>query len=504
MIDSKRIAKNSIFLYARMLLLLFVSLFTSRVILDKLGVEDFALHGVVGGIVGLFAFLNGTLSLGSSRFVAFSLGKGDNDNLKRTFGTIVIAHLILTLIIVLFAETVGIWYLNNKLVVSPERFNAAFWVFQISVFTTVLSTNLVPQTAVIMAHERMDIYAYFSIFQALANLFIVYLLTLTSFDRLIFLSALMAIVQVVTFIVWFVYTRVKFQETRGKLLLDKKILRSLLSFSGWNVIANSINMLMTQGILLLLNLFFPPYIVASQTLSGRFSIQLMQFVNNLRVSIDPQVIKLYAAGNKDESKRLTLQSSLYTFDLLLLLGLPCILVAEKLMSIWLVDVPDYAVIFVQYAILRNILSNFNVSFYTPMMASGRLKKNSIAAAIIGFAEFGGLYLLFKLGFGAMWVCYIPLIAVMVSGYLVKPYILFKDEGYNLKELLLCYYNCVKVAIPAVVVSILAFLFIPQNTFLQSIIVAFISASAVLVFSYVFMEKTARKRLYSFVKAKIKR
>ena len=444
--NNKRIAKNTMFLYFRMILIMGVTLYTSRVILDKLGVEDYGLYQVVGGVVGILSFLNGTLGIGTSRFLTYELGTGNTEKLKRTFSTGFYTHVILALIVVVFMETAGLWFLYNKLVIPPERIDACFWAFQLSIFTTFVAITQVPYTASIMAHERMGIYAYISIFEALAKLGICYLISITSFDRLIFYAILIAIIQVSVALFYRLFSVRYFMECRLHLIFDKVILKKLLGFSGWNLMANLSETLSRQGIVVIVNMFFSPIVVASQALAIQVINAVLQFVNNFRTAINPQIIKLYAAGEKEKSMRLTLDTTVYCFDMILVLGLPAILVMDKLMHIWLVEVPEYAVIFTQWAIVQSIIGTFNASFYTPMLAANKIKTNSMAAVIFGVGKFILLYVVFTCGAGPMWIQYLGALVIFLFSLGVKPFVLYKEINYPLKDLVLCYFSCIKILV----------------------------------------------------------
>lgn len=500
--NNKRIAKNTMFLYFRMILIMGVTLYTSRIILDKLGVEDYGLYQVVGGVVGILSFLNGTLSTGTSRFLTYELGTGDLEKLKRTFSTGFYTHVILALIVVLLMETGGLWFLYNKLVIPPERIDACFWVFQLSIFTTFVAITQVPYTATIMAHERMGIYAYISIFEALAKLGVCYLLSISTIDRLVFYAILIAIVQLLVAMFYRIYSVRYFVESKLLLVFDRRILKSMMGFSGWNVLANISNMLGHQGTLVLINMFFTPVIVAAQAIAGQVSGAMMQFVNNFRVAINPQVIKLYAAGNREESKRLTIQTTIFCFDLVLLLGLPAIIVMDKLMHIWLVEVPNYAVVFTQWIIVRQIVGTFSYSFYIPMMAANKMKTNSMAAVYLGIGEFVVLYILLKLGFGPMWIQYLAF-AVTTVGFslIVKPWILIREIDYNIKEIGLCYLTCLKTLMLALILSAIPTYFL-SDSLLHSAIKVCVSGMAVCLSSYLFMDKQTKKKLGTLIKSKL--
>lgn len=502
-IDSKRIAKNTIFLYARLILVLGVTLYTSRVVLDKLGVDDYGLYNVVFSVVGLLSFLNGTLSSGTSRFITFALGEKDDIKLKTTFSTTLYTHLLLAGVILLLAETLGLWYVHNVMVCPPERFNAALIVYQISILITIISILQVPFTSEIMAHEKMGVYAYIGIYEAFAKLAIVYCLTQSSADKLVLYAGLVCAVSLTVFLFYVLYTNNKFHEVRFQVNFNKGIFGSIMKFSGWNIIANISNTLMNQGVIVLFNIFFAPVVVAAQALSNQISHAMMQFVNSVRQAVNPQVIKSYAEEKFEDSKRLTLQSAEYVFDLLLLLGVPMIMVMPNLLDLWLVEVPDYAVEFARLIIIQEILGNFSAAFYTPMVAANKIEKNSIFSAVLAILQFGLLYLLFKCGLGPIWARYIGILFCCIWSFVVKPYILWKDINYTWREMGICIYNCMKVLAAVTAVCVVLYFLIPQTTMLRSLSVGLVSIAVVLLFSYLFMEKSIRDRLMGVILRKLK-
>ena len=282
--DNKRIAKNTLFLYIRMLFVMGVSLFTSRVVLDKLGVVDYGLYNAVGGVVAMLMFLNGTLSTGTSRFLTFELGRNDASRLKATFSTTFYTHLILALLVALFMESVGLWFVYEKLIIPPERLSAALWAYHISIFTAVIAITQVPYTSVIIAHENMKIYAYLGVFEAVAKLVIVYLLVISSTDRLVFYACLVGLVQLLVALFYRFYCIRHYVESHITRTFDKNILRGMLSFSGMSLLANAAQVLSVQGLVVLMNMFFQPVVVAAQAIGNQLTGALMQFINNLQTA----------------------------------------------------------------------------------------------------------------------------------------------------------------------------------------------------------------------------
>jgi len=502
-IDSKRIAKNTVFLYARLLLIYGISLYSSRVILDKLGVTDYGLQGVVYSVIGMLSFLNATLSSGTSRFITFDLGKGDKDILKKTFSTALFTHILLAGIILIIGETVGLWYVHHVLVCPPERFSAVLVIYQISIVQTMVGIIQVPFTAEVMAHERMDIYAYIGIYEALFRLLLIYVLIITPFDRLITISVLVFILMVTVFLYYVLFTKKRFEEVNFSRHFDKSKFKSILTFSGWNIVANMSNTLMKQGVIMLFNLFFAPVVVAAQNISNQISQAMMQFVNGVRQAINPQVIKSYADGRYEDSKRLTLESAEYVFDLLLLMGLPMIFAMPKFMSIWLVEVPEYAVVFTQLIVIQDILGNFSAAFYTPMVAANKIQKNTYASVILCVCQFGLMYLLFKIGCGPVWARWLGIFFVMIWSFVVKPYILWKEIDYKWGEMYLCIVRCLCTFAITGGLCYAISLLIPQDTIMQMILLAVGCAVIVAFISLLFMKKTSRKKLLDYFLLKIR-
>ena len=502
-IDSKRIAKNTIFLYARLILIFGVSLYTSRVVLDKLGVNDYGLYNIIYSVIGLLSFLSATLSSGTSRFITFDIGKGELDKLKTTFSTALYVHIMLAGLILLLGETVGLWYATHVMVIPPERFVAVMIVYQVSILNTMFSIILVPFTSEVMAHERMDVYAYLGVIEVILKLLIAFILVKISTDKLIVYSFLVLSVALLIFIFYVWFTRKNFAEVRFSRRFDKSTFKAIMKFSGWNIIANLSNTLMKQGVIMLFNIFFAPVVVAAQAVSNQISAALMQFVNGVRNAINPQVIKSYADERYEDSKRLTLQSAEYVFDLLLLMGLPMIMIMDSFMHLWLIDVPDYAVVFAQLIIVQDILGNFSAAFYTPMVAANKIEKNTYASVVLCLSQFGLMWLLFKIGFEPIWARYLGIIFCCIWSFIVKPYILWHDINYTWKEMALCIFKSMRTFVVSGIICYLIYKMIPQTNFSMTVLVGFLTAISVAVVSFMFMDKAIRHRLLGVVLDRLK-
>ena len=300
-------------MYVRMIFVMVVSLYTSRVVLHTLGVEDYGTYQVVGGIVGFLSILNTTLSTGTSRFLMFELGAGDKERLQKTFSTLLNAHYALAIVVVILAETIGLWFVYNKLIIPANRMNAAIVTYHISVLTAFFGLTQTPYSASIKSHERMDIYAYTSIIEVSPKLLIVYLLAISPIDKLVFYAILLAIVSIAMMIFYRWYCVHKFQECRYSFSFDKRIFIQVTSYCGWNLFSNTAGVLNSQGMIILLNMFFNPGVVTALSVATTVKNAANSFVENYRVASVPQIVKQYAAGDFENSKKLVLSSTKYSY-----------------------------------------------------------------------------------------------------------------------------------------------------------------------------------------------
>lgn len=504
MADSKRIAKNTLLLYFRMILIMGVTLYTSRVILDKLGVDDYGLYSVVGGVVGMLSFINGTLSIGTLRFLTYELGKGDDNKLRLTFNTAFYTHFVLSVVLAIVLESGGLWFVYHKLVIPPDRFHAALIAYHISVFTSIIVITQVPYTSLIIAHERMGIYAYISIFEAVAKLGVVYLLAISTYDKLIVYAVLIAFVQFLTALFYRLFCVKRFPESRLGVIFDRGIFKLMMGFSGWNIAANLSETLKNQGCIVLLNLFFQPVVVTAQTIGNQVAGAMMQFINNFRTAINPQIIKHYAVGEYEESKRLTLTTTILVFDLVLLIGLPTIFVMNKIMEIWLVEVPAYAVVFTQYIIIQRIIGTFDAAFYIPMMAASKIKTNSLFALSLSVVTILLLYFLFRIGCNVMYLQYVGVVSALLFSFLIKPCILVREvKGYHYRDFLPVFGTCCKVALVSVFCTFVLYKIIGNNNMSSAIILSILSALVVCLISYLFLERTIKTKIKQLLLSRIK-
>lgn len=422
--NNKRIAKNTLLLYVRMLFTMAVSLFTSRVILNTLGVEDYGINNVVGGIVTMFSVLSGSLSSSISRFITFELGKGNIERLKTIFSTGVNIQLGMSVLIIIIAEAVGIWFLNTKMNIPTDRMVAANWVFQCAILTFVLNLLSVPYNAAIIAHEKMSAFAYISVVEVSLKLIMVYMLMISPFDRLETYAVLLLLVGAVIRFIYGYYCKRHFEECTYHFVFDKPVLKEMTGFAGWNFLGNGAYMLNTQGVNILMNLYFGVAVNTARGIATQVDAALKQFVNNFTTAVNPQITKSYAQGDLDYMHKLVCRSAKFSAFLMMFFAVPIILETNTILTIWLKTVPDYAVIFLQWIIISSFMDTVLAnSLVTSMFATGKIKRYQIIVTTVGCLVFPLSWIAFKLGFepqvGYILYFIIYTILLFVRLYLLK-------------------------------------------------------------------------------------
>lgn len=449
--NNKRIAKNTLILYGRMLLMMVISLYTSRVILNALGVEDYGIYNVVGGVVSMFTILSGSLSAAISRFITFELGKGNMERLKMVFCTSINVQLILIGIIALLLETVGLWFLNYKMVIPADRMVAANWVFQFSVITFAINLWSVPYNASIIAHERMSAFAYISIFDAVAKLFIAFIILKNPIDRLVFYGALLFVVGLIQRFLYTSYCKRHFTECHYQLIFDKALTKEMFSFAGWNFFGAGSWQLMTQGVNLLLNVFFGVTANAARGVANQVDAAILQFVNNFTTAINPQITKSYASNEKGYMFSLMFRGARFSYFLMLFFAVPIMCETDFLLHTWLGIVPEHAVSFVRLAIMVSMIHVLSNTMITAMLATGDIKKYQIIVGGLGMLVFPLAWLFFHLGLPPE-TAYLSTIIVFVCQLVCRLKLLNEMIGMSpssfIKEVL------IRVAVVTIVASVI--------------------------------------------------
>lgn len=412
--NNKRIAKNTLLLYFRMLLTMVVSLYTSRVVLATLGVDDYGIYNVVGGIVIVLSFLNNAMASATQRFLNVELGRKNIDRLKQVFVSSQLIHIGISLVILLLAETIGLWFLNSCMNIAADRMYAANCVYQFSIATFITTVLSVPYNATIIAHEKMSVFAYISIIEVLLKLLIVYLLLLITWDKLIIYAFLMFCVSLIIRLIYSIYCKRNFVECNNvNWKVEKTLMKGMLSFSSWNLFGNLGYILHTQGIAILMNIFFGTAVNAAQGIANQVNGVVRNFVNNFLTALNPQVVKTYAAGDYESMHKLVIRGCRLSYFLVAFFVVPLIIETPTILGLWLEVVPDYTTIFVRLILLLTLFDSFSSLLATAKGATGNIKKYQLILTTIGFFHLPLSALFFYLGFPPYYAMYVYLVIILI-------------------------------------------------------------------------------------------
>ena len=463
--NAGRIAKNTVVLYFRMLAVMFVGLFTNRIQLQALGVTDLGLYNVATGVVAMFVFLNGSLSMASSRFLVVEMGKGTIGSLKRVFSTVFFVHMILALGFVVVLETVGLYFLSTKLNIDPSRISAVKWVFQCAVATTFLSVTQVPYSAVIVAHERMSAFAYMAVYDVVVKLAIAYGLLASSGDRLKLYAVLLLLSSFVTISIYRLYCVRNFTEARIRKVFDFKLLAPIFSFAGWHIATQTVIMLLTQGVLMLNQRYFGPALVAALSIAQSVNLHVQGFINNFKTAANPQIIKLYSSGQLEEAKRLLIETVLFSVFILLVLGVPIWFYSTELMTLWLGNnVPQYSPVMVKIILAGAFFSVFDTSLYVILYAAGRIKENMWFNVILGGSAFVAIYLMIHFTHNPLSSCIVLAVHQVMLGIVAKPILLHLIARYTMSDFLRILVPSLKAFLACVLIAAYVRSVMPVNVF----------------------------------------
>ena len=491
--NNKRIAKNTLLLYVRMLFMMAISLFTSRVILATLGVEDYGIQNVVGGIVAMFGFLNGSMSSATQRYITFALGKGDKDRLQTVFCTALQIHALIAVIIVLLGETVGLWFLYNKMQLPADRMNAAFWVLQCSIVSTVVMIVSVPYNACIIAHEKMSAFAYISVLEAVLKLVIVYLLLVFPFDKLIVLAVLTLIVQLFIRFCYSIYCHRHFEETKYRHVWNKTLFKEMNGFAVWSLWGNLSVVLYTQGLNMILNVFFGPVVNAARAIAVQVQGAVQQFVGNFQMALNPQITKNYASGNLEQMHSLMFRSARFSFLLLFFLSLPVLLETEFILTLWLKTVPENAVVFTQIMICISLIYTTANPCVIANQATGKVKVYQMVVGGILLTILPISYIVLKLGAPAYSVFIVHFCVESVAQF-TRMYMLRKLINLPVRQYLHnIYFPIVATVAVAIILPTIIHLQL-DNGWMRFIAVGFVSVLSVGASAF-FIGFTKNERLF---------
>lgn len=503
--NNSRIAKNTLLLYMRTLLVMAISLYTSRVILEVLGVEDYGIYQVVGGFVAMFSVISGTMSSAISRFITFELGHGNKERLKRIFCTSVNIQIIISVIVAFMAEIIGLWFMNNKMQIPAERLVAAHWVLQFSILSFCVNILSVPYNACIIAHEHMKAFAYVSLFEVTAKLMVCFAIQFMPVDKLQLYGFLLMLLAICVRFVYSVYSKRHFEECRYEFIYDKAVVKEMLNFTGWSFFSNSAYIFNTQGVNMLINVFFGVTLNAARGIATQIENAVLQFVTNFTMAVNPQITKSYAANEIDSMFILICRGAKFSAYLLLIFSIPIIVEADQILLLWLKNVPDHTANFVRLTLISSFISGLGNTGITACMATGNIKRYVLLLTVIGFLVFPLSWLAFKLGAPAesTYVIFV-IIYILVDmarlymmHYLLKfpPMLFVKQVLRPLALTLIC-----SLILPAIIV-----LFIPPTTlrlFISVVVCIFSTASCAYMVGLTKREREViKEKIKKYLKAK---
>lgn len=502
--SNRRIAKNTLFLYVRMIAIMLVTLYTARVVLATLGEDDYGIYNVIGGVVVLFSFLNTAMNNATQRFLSFEIGRKDNEQLKRTFCMSINCHALLAAVIFVLAETIGLWFVWSQLNIPIERHNAAIWVYQFTILTFVLSILRVPYNASIIAHERMSFYAYISIVEVLLNLGIVFLLINATIDKLILYAALKFLVTLVFWILFYAFCKKSFSSCSYNFFWDNSLLKKLLSFSSWSMICGGSVLVSQNGNNILLNIFSGIAVNAAYGIANQVSAAIYGFVSNFQMAFQPQIVKLYAEKKIEEQHLLINRASFFSFYLLLIISLPFIINADFVLTSWLSNVPNYAVEFCQWMLIYSLIDAIQAPLWMAINATGNIKVYSIWSSSLNILSLPATWVILTFGYSPIWVFIVRVIINFVTAIVrvvyVKSFIDFPSLTY-----IKCFF---RKAFPVTVLSFVIAFYINSNfnhSFVSFIMVTGLTVFCTGILIYLLgLDKTERTFVVKIINDKLRK
>lgn len=462
--NTKRIAKNTLMLYGRMLFSMVVSLYTSRVVLNTLGVVDYGIYGVVGGFVSMFSLISSSLSSAVSRFLTFELGRGDQDRLNKAFSTSLLIHIVLAIAVLVIAETVGVWFVNNRMTIPADRLYAANWVFQASIFSFMFGLFSVPYNASIVSHEKMSAFAYIGILDTTLKLLIVLFIAYSTwhFDKLIVYSLLLVAVSISLQCVYLAYCRKNFSECRLRIGFDKEFWKEISMFSVWNFIGCTAAILKDQGVNILLNLFVGPVLNAARGVAGSVNGAVSGFAGNFMTALNPQITKSYASGELKYAHYLVERGSRFSFYILLFFAVPILLETDFILTIWLKQYPEHTLNFVRLVLILSLVDSLSNTLITLQNATGKIRNYQLVVGGILLLNFPLSYACLKLGMGPE-STYLVAIAIGIMCMLARLMFVRRTAqlsmGGFIKNVVL---NVVKVTATSMILPFIIHYFLPYG------------------------------------------
>ncbi len=460
--DTKRIAKNTGFLYMRMLVMMVIGFITARVMLEALGVNNYGINNVVGGLVSMFSMLSASLSGAVSRFFTFGLGKGDMMRLRVIFSTSINIHILLAVVVVLAIEVVGVWFLNNRMNIDADRLVAANWVLQCSTITFAINLLSVPYRAAIIAHERMSAFAYLTIFDATAKLLIVCAVYFYNGDKLILLSVLNITPAIISQVIYWLYCKRHFEECTYKFASDKKLFKEIFGFAGWSFIGNTAGLMKNEGVNVVINIFTNTTINAARGFAMQVNGMVMQFISNFTMALNPQIIKDYASGQLQRMHKLMFQGTKLSYYIFMILSIPLIFEVEAFLYLWLGEVPEHTVSFTRLVLVLSLAEIVSYTLITAQNATGKIRDYQIVVGGILLLNLPISYLLLRWGvFPEVTV----IVAIIVSQLCLAARLWFlrKMIDFPVRQFITkVYFNIIAVTLLSLIVPAICYIAIPPG------------------------------------------
>ena len=481
-----------------------VTLYTSRVILATLGEVDYGLYNVVGGVVTSFTFVSMAMTNASTRFITYALGKKDDDYLQKVFHTSFLIHVLLAVFILLVAETIGLWFLNTYLNIPGDRMVVANWVFQFSIFTTMINTIVIPFNSTIIAHERMNAFAFISVFDVVMKLIVVYLLILSPVDKFVSYSFLLLVVQAIDFGIYYLYTHNKFQEVKLKIVIDKPIFKEMCGFAGWGIIGNLAGICYTQGLNILLSIFFGPVVNAARGIAVQVQTAVKNFVASFQTAVNPQITKSYAEQDLNRMRNLIFVSCRFSYIIMLILVLPIFLEVDFILSIWLTETPNHTASFIRLILIISLVDCFERPLTIGMNATGQIRKYQIITCSILLLIVPISYILLKAGMAPEVVFVVHFFILIISCipeiFILRGYINISITKY-IKEVVV---RSLLITVLSAIIPVLLHIIL-DKTIWNSLLVMAVAFSSVLIVSYFGgMSKSEKQYVTQLIKSKFQK
>lgn len=502
-IDSKKIAKNTLFLYFRLLFILGINLYLSRVVLDVLGLDNYGIYNVVGGFVMMLMGLSGALATATQRFISIELGKGENGNVQKIFSTALTVHLILAGIILVIGETIGLWFLNTHINLPEGRALAANIVYQFSLLVFIVKVINVPYEGAIIAHEKMSTFAFVGIFEVLLKLVIVYSLLIIPCDRLISYSILLAFVAIITQVIYWKYCNKRIKQCSTKYRWESEQGKNILSFVGWNLIGSLSAIAKNQGVNVVLNMFFGVLINAANGIAMQVFFAVTSFVNNILFAMNPQIIKSYASGDRFNMYKLVFMGSRVATILFICLAIPIIIETPYILGIWLVEVPQYAAIFIRLILITAVIDTITVPLVTVMHATGKVKEFQIIVEGTQMMTLPTVYLMFKFFDYPPYMALVVGVIFAIICMFLRIAVLHKIAQLQVGEFIKsCIFRVVIVAVVALLLPYWVYIVLPINILSFTLVVVVSIISTLVSGYYIGLNKNERMVVLAKVKERL--